>query len=981
MAYSTRIKLKSRPTKRTRMPLRNYVSHKWISGLKKRKFSKLQKEKIKKVLFTAGAIGLVFVLIFSIYALSYVQSVTEELPEPDKPFSDKNASSIVYDRNGKQLYKLFDKENRDLTKLDEVPDLLEWSYIAAEDGDFYSHNGVDLTAQLRCAFRWVTTGEIACGGSTITQQLIKTTVLTNEKTIERKIKEIVLALQIEQERSKDEILEMYLNTVNEGSNVYGVKTAAKFYFNKNLDQLNLAEMTVLAAIINDPSRLSPTTAPNIETARTRLKERQNYILDQMAKHMDEINADIAGGDENATPALTAEMIEEARNFEVIYQNASIDIKAPHFVFFARDLLQQRDYNNGEAPFTLEELQKGGYKIYTTLDLDYQEIAEEQVKIAVDKYASKYGGENAALLAMNPKTGEILAMVGSKDWNAPASPEGCILGSTCKFESKVNVTTSKQSPGSSIKSFIYYAGIMEGKISAASIMADVPIKIGPYDPKNYEGGFTGMHPARWMLAQSRNIPAILIADAVGVDKMINDYLKKFGYSTLDNPQGYGPAIAVGGLDVTMVDHTQAYSVLANEGKFTEYEAILRIEDRNGNIVYEHKPVSEQVADARGVYIINDILNGRKDGPGLAKDKRDIAGKTGTAEDQEQTWFVNYTPEIVISCFVGNNNNAGMRFGASGFTTARPWCGEFFDRIAGSIPATPFNRPAGIVVGGSCTTGEDGGGCDGFGGDLAIADIQVPSYVEITTAEVCTDQTNRLAREIDKSLGLSQVIKAKYFKMLNPKMQSFLDAWLISKPEYGYNGVPTEYCDIVRNPNGTTKPWAVFTAPTNGAVLTGSTLQVQLNAFSPNSTVSSVTIKYDNTTLGTYTSLPINQTYTLTGGQLSPGAHTITAEVTDAAGTTGTTSVSIEILGTVNITSPGDGSTILNGATLNVAFSYSGAGALSNTELLIDGGVVASCSPTACSWVVAANSGDKLKVTVRGTRAGTVLTSGQIEITVI
>ncbi|KXK26529.1 MAG: Penicillin-binding protein 1F [candidate division WS6 bacterium OLB20] len=704
MAYSTKIKVSRSGNKSRRRVTgsqkRNFSSKKWRLGsgtAKKSRQSKgkrsimqrLKSQRVRKALLSLGAIMLIVITVGLIFALAYVQGITEDLPSRDKPFGNKSAASVIYDRNGKELYRVFGDENRDPVNIEEVPQLLQWAFLAAEDIDFYSHPGVDVTAILRCSFAYIRAGESSCGGSTITQQLIKQTALTNERVLERKIKEVILALQIERERDKSEILEMYLTVAPEGSNIYGVTTAAKVYFGKDLKDLNLAEMAILAAIPQNPTQLSPTKSANPEQSQQLVKQRQEYVLDQMERYRDLINSkakELNGNDEDI---LTQEMIDEARAYELTYIKPRFDIKAPHFVFYVQKLLQQRGYNQGE-PFELSDIETGGYKITTTLDLDYQEIAEEQVLKGVNEYGSKYGGENAALVALNPNNGEIVAMVGSKDYFAEATPAGCTLGVSCRFEPNVNITDTLQSFGSSMKPMVYYKAMEDGIITPGSIIPDIPIKIGNYEPKNYEGGFTGLNSARWHLRESRNIPAIYLVNKMGTDSFVKE-MQRWGYTTLTNPQGYGPSISVGGADVKLIEHAQAYGVLANSGKLTRHEVILKIEDKEGNVIYEHKPESEQVADARGVYLVNHILNGRNSGPGDSWDGRDIAGKTGTSEGQQETLFATYTPEIVAVGWIGNNNNEGMRYGASGFRTARPWVAEFVKRIGGSIPKTPFPRP--------------------------------------------------------------------------------------------------------------------------------------------------------------------------------------------------------------------------------------------------------------------------------------------------
>lgn len=977
MAYTTRVKLNRQSASRFAGKLghkRNFVGSKWAKGKKNGKKSRLaflKSERFRRIFYTAAAIFMVAIFVGALFVFSYVQGITEDLPSPDKPFGLKNAASEIYDRNGKLLYRVFGEANSDPVDIDEVPELLQWTFLAAEDIDFYQHPGFDVTAVVRAGLYEVFGIGSRSGGSTITQQLVKQTALTNERKIERKIKEIILALQIERVRTKDEILEMYLTVAPEGSNIYGIKTAARFYFDKDLSQLNLAEMAILAAIPQNPTNLSPTKSANPEESQKKVKERQLYVLDQMQKYKDLINQKHRERTGEDNDILTQEMIDEARNFELTYSKPSFDIKAPHFVFYVQKLLQQRGYNNGE-PFSLSDIETGGYKIYTTLDLDMQSIAEEQVIKGVDNYGKRYGAENAALVAINPKNGEVLAMAGSKNYFGEPVPEGCTLGKNCKFEPNVNITDTLQSFGSSMKPINYYMAFMNGLITPGSQIADIPIKIGNYEPKNYEGGFIGIRSARLMLSDSRNIPAIYLVDQLGVENYL-ELLKKFGYTTLTNPAGYGPSIVVGGADVKLIEHAQAYTVFANEGKLTQHEVVTRIVDRNGEDVYNAQPVSEQVADPRGVYLINDILNGNKRGPGDSWDGRDVAGKTGTSEDQKETLFVTWTPEIVVVGWLGNNDNTPMRAGASGFGTAKPWIAEFLRRVGGSLPKTPFPRPDGIVFGSSCVA-EDGASCEGIGGgDLAIAGIKVPSYVSVSTVTVCSDQKDRLARDIDIQTGFAETIQLKTYKMPNPKMQPFLDKWMSEHPELGAGQKPTEFCDINRNPSGTQAPWAAVSMPTNGAIITD-TLSVKFNAYSTNASISKVEIRFDGTLLGTATSLPYENSFSLSPAP-GPGTHQVEFKVFDTAGEIGITTVNVEVLGVITITDPTDGA-IMSSATYDVKFNYSGS-SLDGATLYANGSEAAACDADTCSWTIPAVSGP-VELKIIGSKSGQILESAVVNV---
>lgn len=910
--YTSKMKLKNKKSGTSRIEKYKKDKKNRYSSNERKKRSLLKKKnlraKAKKIfLILLGFFALV-VVIGGLFLFGYVQSLTENLPSPDKPFGNQNSASEIYDRNNKLLYRVYGNENRDVVSLNDIPVLLRWTILAAEDVDFYKHPGIDIVSIVQCGIKNIA-GTSACGGSTITQQLIKQTALTNERSIERKFKEIVLAMQIEQKRNKNEILEMYLNVIPEGSNIYGLKSAAKEYFGKDMKDLNLAEMAILAAIPQNPNNMSPTRSAN-PNSKENAKNRQMYVLDQLEKHMNSINAQIAE-QEGIENAFTKEMIEEARNYELVYSTTrkNDELKAPHFVFYVQKLLQEGKYNNGE-PFSKEVIETGGLKIYTTLDLDLQQIAEEQVKEAVDVYGKRHNAHNAALIATDPKKGEILAMVGSYDYFGKSYPEGCKTND-CMFAPEVNILDTLQSYGSSMKPMVYEFAMEKGLISAGTELPDIPIKIGNYQPKNYSPTFTGIRPARIQLRDSQNIPPVYMLNTLGVKNFVNE-MKKWGYTTLDDPRGYGPSIALGGADIKLVDHAQAYGVFANQGKLVKLDGILRIEDRDGKEVYTHKPEEIQVADPRAVYIINDILNANKGGPGVNAsnggreyrnwDRRDIAGKTGTSEDAKETLFATYTPEVVVIGWLGNNNNAPMTGVASGFTSARPWVSKFVLRTGSYFPPTPFSRPDGVVIKNGCE-GKQEENCFASAGDLGIVNINPPSYITSLEYDVCVDQTDHLAREIDKTLGMSQKIEVKKYIMPDKSLQTFLDEYVQSKPELG-GIVPTEYCNISRNPSGTFEPWAVITSPENGKIVTGE-LNVAYNAYTATdgAIITKTEILIDNEVVHTSTILPVSKAITLAGNHKTPGLHNLLIKVYDSKGgigSTGTTFIVKDITPTPVVT---------------------------------------------------------------------------------
>ena len=654
----------------------------------------LLKDTIQRIITITFIVFLFSTIFATIYTLIFLQSVSQDLPSPDKPFGQKDTATEIYDRNGEVLYRVFDRDDRDPVELESIPPLLIWSYLAAEDIRYYEHEGVDPEAIIRCGLKFLENGGVTCGGSTITQQLIRKTALTDNVDVTRKVKEMLMAMKIEKIRDKDEILEMYLTIVPSGSNIYGVTRASKFYFGKLPSELTLAEMAILSSIPQNPSVLSPTKSINPDIGPKLLESRKNYVLDQLALNLDYVNKKHQTLTEDDQVLITAEDIENARNEVLEYQDPAFRIKAPHFVFYVIDQLQRNSFNDGEF-ISLESIETQGLRIHTTLDMEIQRIAELQVKKAVDVYGKNFGAENAAMVVINPNNGDVLAMVGSHDYFGKPTPEDCSVGLNCKFEPQVNVVDSLEAYGSTMKPMIYYQTFMSGIATPESTIDDRPIKIGEYIPKNYDNKFSGTHTNRYMLVQSRNIPAIIYLDKIGVLNFLG-MLKNWGYTTLNNPDGYGVSLAVGGGEVKLIEHAQAYSVFANSGKLTKTNVVSKITNYKGEILYESSVDSKQVADSRGIYLVNDILNGNKNGPGFSFDGRDMSGKTGTSESQKETLYIGYSPEIVVAGMLLNNDNTPMRYGATGLTSVRPWVGEFLAAISHKYSPTPFSLPAGVEV---------------------------------------------------------------------------------------------------------------------------------------------------------------------------------------------------------------------------------------------------------------------------------------------
>ncbi|HHH12371.1 MAG TPA: penicillin-binding protein, partial [Candidatus Moranbacteria bacterium] len=506
-----------------------------VSGAKRRKSSRLRRFLLTIFLgcFALGVLSLGGVFWY----------FARDLPEAGALRAQAVAQSTkIYDRTGKHLlYEIHGEEKRTVIPFEQIPSVVKYATIALEDQAFYDHPGVNVKSIFRAALSQLFPGFFPrrSGGSTITQQLIKNTLLTPERTLKRKIREVILSLELERKFSKDEILEMYLNEIPYGSNAYGIESAAKTFFDKSAKDLTLDEAALLAALPQQPSRYSP-YGKNTD----KLIARKNYALTQMAK----------------LGYITAEQAERAKKIDTLAKTAPKrdKIRAPHFVMYIRQQLESR-YERGD-------IEKGGLKVITTLDWELQQLAEKAVAEGVEKNR-RWRATNASLVAIDPKTGEILAMVGSADYF------------NREIDGNVNVALAPRQPGSSFKPYVYLGALIKG-YSPETVLMDVPTRFDtgddPYEPRNYDGTFRGPVKMKKALGMSLNIPAVKLLYLVGVKNTIA-LAKDLGITGLDNPDRYGLSLVLGGGEVKLLDHTAAYATLANGGVRQKPVSILRITD--------------------------------------------------------------------------------------------------------------------------------------------------------------------------------------------------------------------------------------------------------------------------------------------------------------------------------------------------------------------------------------------------------------------
>ena len=599
------------------------------------------------------SVALVILIIFGFLSvLGLFAWYSKDLPKPDKVRQFNGLSTIIYSRDNEPLYDIYAEQNLVPLKLSEVPEYLKQATIAVEDQDFYKHSGFSVMGMMRGAFKTIFLGKVQ-GGSTLTQQLVKNALLTTERSLPRKVKELILSIQIERKYTKDEILEMYLNNIPYGGTAWGSKTAAKTYFDKDVSELTLIESAILAGLPQSPTRYSP-YGPN----PTAYIDRTKNVLRRMRE------------DKYITKDEEKEAISQLD--KVVFSGSGAEIAAAHFVMYVRQLLVDQ---YGEA-----EVEQGGLRVTTTLDLELQETVEEVVQEEIDK-VSGLNITNGAAVAIDPQTGEILAMVGSKSYNNNPEEE------EEKFEGKFNVAVQGlRQPGSAIKPFTYATALSKG-YTADTILVDALTEFPggednpEYAPENYDGKYRGPLQLRYGLANSINTIAVKTLALVGVEDMM-DTAYKMGFTTLEptrsNVNRFGLSITLGGGEVRLIDMTSAFGVFGALGVRHEPISILKIEDSNGKTLFEHKPSKGQVViEPEVAYIISDILSDNEArslvfGPNsylnIAGNK--VAVKTGTTNDFRDNWTIGYTKDISIGVWVGNNDNSAMKSVASGVTGAAP-----------------------------------------------------------------------------------------------------------------------------------------------------------------------------------------------------------------------------------------------------------------------------------------------------------------------
>jgi 1A family penicillin-binding protein len=810
---------------------------------------------LQRKIFMVAVYGGAALLLFGSITFAFVSL---SLPDPNKLNSRVIPQSTkIYARDGQTLlYEVHGEAKRTLVSLSDIPDYAKQATIAIEDKNFYKNPGVDWRGILRSIWTDVTSGSKTQGGSTITQQFVKNAILTREKSWTRKIKEGVLAIEIGQKFSKDDILQLYLNEIPYGQNAYGIEAASQTYFGIQAKNLSLAQAAYLAAIPQAPTFYNP-NGPH----RQSLDARHELVLDQMFEQ----------------GYINEQQRDSAKNEVVVFGKIKDAILAPHFVLYVEDLLAQK---YGEK--TLEE---GGLKVITTLDWTMQQAAEKAVADGVARNEKNNKASNAGLVAQDPRNGQILAMVGSRGFFDD------------EHDGQVNIALQELQPGSSVKPYIYATAFKQG-MSPATMLMDVKTSFGSYggmdySPNNYDGTNHGIVNIRKAMAGSLNIPAVKTLALVGVQNAI-DTAKDMGITSDINADKCGLSLVLGGCEIRLIDHVEAMGTFANMGIKQDQTPILRVEDHTGEVLEEYKEnPGKQVLDPQVAYQIVNIMTdnearayvfGEKNS--LTLPDRVVGAKTGTTNEWRDGWTLGYTPSLVAGVWVGNNDHSKMRAGADGVVVAAPIWNQFMREALKGTKAEQFTEPTGIqhiivdAVSGKLPTEYTPSTKSEVFTSNALPqdfdDVHVPIKINRLNGKIATDQTP------------ADLIENKVFTVIHSEMRNN-PGWeapvILWAQAAGYI-FPTELDDGSINPNMPTQS-VTFVTPIYNQEINKLPFDVQVNV--QGTTPVSVDLMLENQLVSNRASAPYS--FTVTIGK--NGWQTLTAIVHTANGGVFQNSIRINI----------------------------------------------------------------------------------------
>ena len=781
----------------------------------------------------------IFGIVIFLIAYAYV---AKDLPSVVNLDNRKIVQSTqIYDRTGEQLlYEISGNENRTIIPADQISDVLKQAFISIEDQEFYKHQGVRPTAIARAAFQNITGRGVGGGGSTITQQFVKNALLTNDRSLIRKIREAILAIQIEQKYSKDEIIAFYLNEIPFGGNIYGVEAASQSFFGKKPSELEPYQAAMMAAIIQRPTYYSP-YGSNFD----KLESRQKLVLLKMKEQ----------------GYITEEEYNQQKEQKLVVQPFAQNIKAPHFVFYVREKLAEQ--------FGEDVLEQGGLKVQTTLDWNLQQIAEKTVKEEVEKTRARYDTQNAALGAIDPSNGDILALVGSKDYF------------DTNADGNVNVLTTPQSPGSSIKPLVYAEAFTKG-YNPDSYLFDVPTNfettpgLPAYEPKNFNLQFNGPVSVRRALATSLNVPAVKMLYLAGIKDTL-ELGGELGITDYSESRKSGLAMALGGAELKLIEHFGSYSAYANDGKFNEINPLMKVTNNKGETLYSWEKKEKQGLDINVARQITDILsdnNARSAVFGFTNNLSipgiDIAAKTGTSQEFRDALTVGYTTNLVAGVWVGRNDNKPMKNGADGSVVASPIWNKFMrEAIAAGRTPGKFTKPE--IKKGNKPMVNTGG-----------FEYNQKLKINTATGKIATDSTPpELVEEREVKTVHSELYYVKLDDILGawpkkPQEDPQFDNWegpvLAWARSKGYiTNIPDDKDTVYTDEN---KPKITINSPGEGTVITGNSVPLDIR-ISAAQGVKQVDVYLDDVAVLSSQSGDINQTVIAPSG----GEKTLTVRAFD------------------------------------------------------------------------------------------------------
>lgn len=765
----------------------------------------------------------------------------KDLPDPDRLTDRQIAQSTkIYDRTGEHmLYEIFADQKRTIVEFDKLPKQLINAVIATEDTAFYEHKGIQPLSIIRSVVYGILgKSRLGSGASTLTQQLVKNAILTNERTYTRKIKEIILSIRLEQKYSKDQILKIYFNEIPYGSTNYGVESAAHSYFNKSVSDLNLEEIAILAGLPKAPSKYL--------TNKTALKNRRDFVLERMFEE----------------GFITREEADENQAKPVSLSQEFGKIQAPHFVLYVKEQLVDM--------FGEQMVDTGGLKVITTLDWEKQQIAELAIKEESDKTFTEAEANNASLVALDPKTGQILAMVGSRDFYDD------------KIDGQFNVTTlGKRQPGSSFKPIVYAAAFEKG-YTPDTLLFDVETNFAisgkDYIPKNYDLKEHGIVTMRQALQGSLNIPAVQTLYLVGAEKGV-DFAERFGYTTLSEGD-FGLSLVLGGGEVKLLEHVNAYGIFANNGVLQKHLSIINVEDNSGSTLFEwkkskgEKVLDEGVAATLSNVLSDDVARSYVFGSGsiLTLSDRPVAAKTGTTNGYVDAWTIGYTPSLVSGVWVGNTNNTPMHKGDGGSKLAAPIWNHFMREALKNTPAEEFPTPPPNDAQKPILRGSSGTGIK-----LLVDKVTGKLATSSTPADYIIEQSyipphsilHYINKDDPRGPAPTNPTQDQQYTVWEKAIQDWVVREKENNPDWSINfGEPPTESDDIHSLELVPTLEVILPSPDN--VLGSRQINTDIRVSAPRG-VTKVTYKIDESYVGTIKDAPFNLNYYATG--LEDGTHVL------------------------------------------------------------------------------------------------------------